>query len=114
MTSRSTKSRLSVKCIDGSCKWYIGEIVKPKFNGLWMITSYRGPHSYIPLGTALDGRMMDSNFLVAEFVPTLQENHTATIGHLRDIIKEKYYDHILSYYKIWDAKQKAIAKIFGD
>lgn len=44
----------------------------------------------------------------------MQENHTATIGHLRDSIKAKYYDHKLSYYKIWDVKQKAIAKIFGN
>ena len=77
-----------------------------------MVTSYRGPHSCIPIGTALDGRMMDCNFLAAEFVPTLQENHMPTINHLRDFIKAKYYGHKLSYYKIWDEKQKAIAKIF--
>ena len=100
MTSRSTKSKLFVKCMDGSCKWYIKAVMKPKHNGLWMVTSYGGPHSCIPLGTTLDGRMMDSNFLATEFVPTLQENHTETIGHLRDIIKVKYYDHKLSYYKI--------------
>ena len=57
---------------------------------------------------------MDCNFLVAEFVPLLQEKHTATIYHLRDFIKGKYYGHKQSYYKIWDAKQWAIAKIFGD
>ena len=112
MTSRSTKSRLFVKCMDGSCKWYVGTIMKPK-HGLLMVTSYGGPHSCMPLGTALNGRMMDCNFLAAEFVPTLQENHTTTIDHLRDF-KVKYYNHKLSYYKIWDAKQKAIAKIFGD
>lgn len=77
-----------------------------------MVTSYGGPHSCMPLGTALSGRMMDCNFLAAEFVPKLQENHTATIGNLRDSIKAKYYDHKLSYYKIWDVKQKAVAKIF--
>ena len=80
MTSRLTKSKLFVKCMDGSCKWYIGAVVKPKHNGLWMVISYGGPHSCIPLGMDLDGRMMDSNFLAAEFIPTLQENHTATIS----------------------------------
>ena len=29
MTSRSTKSRLSVKCVDKSCKWYIRAVMKP-------------------------------------------------------------------------------------
>ena len=71
MTSRLTKSKLFVKCMDGSCKWYVGAVVKPKLNGLWMVTSYGGPHSCIPLGMSQNGRMMDSDFLVAEFVPTL-------------------------------------------
>ena len=99
MTSRSTKSRLFVKCKDGSCKWYVGVVMKSE-HGLWIVISYRGPHSCIPLGMALDGRMMDCNFLVAEFVPLLQENHTTTIHHLRDFIKAKYYEHKFSYYKI--------------
>ena len=99
MTSRSTRSRLSVKCVDELCMWYVEAVVKPE-HGLWMVTSYRGPHSYIPLGMTLDGRMMDCNFLAAEFVPLLQEKHTATIYHLGDFIKGKYYGHKLSYYKI--------------
>ena len=81
MTSRSTKSRLSVKCIDESCMRYVGTVAKPE-HGLWIVTSYRGPHSCMPLATALDGRMMDCNFLAAEFVPLLQEKHTAKIYHL--------------------------------
>ncbi|KAK9989672.1 hypothetical protein SO802_029911 [Lithocarpus litseifolius] len=99
VTSRSTKTRLSVKCMDDSCKWYVGVVVKPK-HGLWMVTSYGDLHSCMPLGTALDGRMMDCNFLAAEFVPILQKNHMATIDHLKDFIKAKYYGHELSYHKI--------------
>ena len=83
-------------------------------HGLWIVTSYRSPLSCIPLATTLDGRMMDCNFLVAEFVPLLQEKHTATIYHLAHFIKGKYFGHNLSYYKIWVAKQRAIVKIFGD
>ena len=62
MTSRSTKSRLSVKYVDKSCMWYVGAVAKPE-HGLWIVTSYRGPHNCIPLATALNGRMMDCNFL---------------------------------------------------
>ena len=78
--------------------------MKPKL-GLWMVTSYRGPNNCIPFATALDGRIIDCNFLAAEFVPLLQEKHATTIYHLRDFIKGKYFEHKLSYYKIWDAKQ---------
>ena len=48
--SRSAKSKLCTTCIDESCKWYIRAFMKPKLNGLWMVTSYVGPHSCITLG----------------------------------------------------------------
>ena len=111
--SRSAKSKLCTTCIDESCKWYIRAFMKPKLNGLWMVTSYVGPHSCIPLGLWRDGRMMDSNFVALEIIPKLWQDHNAHIEQLWDIIKTKY-DHELSYYKVWDAKQKAITKIFRD
>ena len=57
--------------------------------------------------------MMDSNFVASEIVGRLRQKHTAPIDELWEIIRTKY-DHELSYYKVWHAKQKAIAKIFGD
>ena len=56
---------------------------------------------------------MDSNFVSSEIVGKLWQNHTARIDELWEIIHTKY-NHEFSYYKVWDAKQKAIAKIFGD
>ena len=70
--------------------------MKAKLNGLWMVTSYVDPHTCIPFGLQRDGK-----------------NHTACINELWEIIHTKY-NHELSYYKVWDTKQKAIAKIFGD
>ncbi|XP_030939772.1 uncharacterized protein LOC115990347 [Quercus lobata] len=110
---RSSTTELCAACIDDNCKWYVGAYMKPKFNGLWMVTSYVGPHSCIPFGLRRDGRMMDSNFVASEIVGRLRKKHTATVDELWEIIRTKY-DHELSYYKVWDAKQKAIAKIFGD
>ncbi|XP_050285509.1 uncharacterized protein LOC126725035 [Quercus robur] len=110
---RSSTTQLCAACIDDNCKWYVGAYMKSKLNGLWMVTSYVGPHSCIPFGLRRDGRMMDSNFVASEIVGRLRKKHTATIDELWEIIRTKY-DHELSYYKVWDAKQKAIAKIFGD
>ena len=56
---------------------------------------------------------MDSNFVASEIVGKLRQNHTARIDELWEIICTKY-KHEVSYYKVWDAKQKAIIKIFGD
>ena len=72
-----------------------------------------GPHNCTPIGLRRDSRMMDSNFVASEIVSKLQQDHNACIDQLWDIIKTKY-DHELFYYKVWDAKQKAIVKIFGD
>ena len=57
--------------------------------------------------------MMDSNFIALEIVGKFRQNHITRIHELWEIIHTKY-KHELSYYKVWDAKQKAIAKIFGD
>ena len=113
ITQRSTKTQLYGACIDDNCKWYVGAYMKPKFNDLWMVTSYVGPHTCIPFGLRRDGKMMDSNFVASKIVGRLRQKHTAPIDELWEIIRSKY-DHELSYYKVWHAKQKAIAKIFGD
>ena len=110
---RSTKTKLCAACIDDNCKWYVGAFMKPKLNGLWVVTSYVGPHSCIPFGPWRNGKMMDSNFVASEIVGKLRENYTARIDELWQIIHSKY-NHELSYYKVWDVKQKAIVKIFGD
>ncbi|XP_050242175.1 uncharacterized protein LOC126691151 [Quercus robur] len=110
---RSTKTKLYAACVDDNCKWYVGAFMKAKFNGLWMVTSYVGSHTYIPFGLKRYSKMMDLHFVASEIVGKLQKNHTVRIDELWEIIRTKY-NHELSYYKVWDAKQKAIAKIFGD
>ena len=86
-------------CIDTNYKWYTGAFMKVKLNGLWMVTSYVGPHSCIPFGLRRDGKMMDSNFIALEIVGKLQQNHIVRIDELWDIIRTKY-NHALSYYKV--------------
>ena len=111
--SRSTKVKLCAKCRDESCKWYVGAFMKPKLHGQWVVTVYVGPHTCISLGLPKDGRMMDSNFVASELLPILLKKHTTTVHDLKTNMSKKF-GHELSYYKVWDAKQKAIAKIFGD
>ena len=110
---RLTKTKLCATCIDTNYKWYNGAFMKAKLNGLWIVMSYVGPHNCIPFGLRRNDKMMDSNFVASEIVGKLLQDHNAHIDQLWDIIHTKY-DHELFYYKIWDAKQKTIAKIFGD
>ena len=79
-----------------------------------MVTMYVGPHTCIQIGVQNDGRMMSCNFIEEDILKKLREDHTTPIKHLRSMIESKYEGHKPSYYKVWDAKQKAIGKMFGN
>ena len=77
-----------------------------------MVIVYVGPHTCIPIRLRNDGRMMNCNFIATNILKKLCEDHTTPIKHLRSMIESKYDGHKPSYYKVWDAKQKMIEKIF--
>ena len=55
--------KLCAKCVDESCKCYVGAFMKHKLYRLWMVTVYVDPYICISLGLPKDGRMIDSNFV---------------------------------------------------
>ncbi|XP_030974601.1 uncharacterized protein LOC115994541 [Quercus lobata] len=114
MITRSTTTKLCAKCVDESCTWYVCVVMKPKFHNLWMVTVYKGPHTCIWTGVRNDGRMMSCKFIADDILKKLCEDHTTPIKHLRSMIESKYEGQKPSYYKVWDAKQKAIGKMFGN
>ena len=57
--------------------------------------------------------MKDSNFLAKELYTYVLADHTSKIKDFQNLIKERF-KHDISYYKIWDVKQKAIANIHGN
>ena len=114
MISRLTKIKFCGKCMDESCKWYVCTVMKPNLHGLWMVTVYVDPYMCIPIGVQNDGRMMNCNFITSNILKKLCENHTTPIKHLKSMIESKYEGHKPSYYKVWDAKQKATGKMFGN
>ena len=112
--TRSTTKKLCAKCVHESCKWYVCAVMKPNLHELWMVTVYVGPYTCIPIGVRNDGRMMSCNFIASNIHQKLCEDHITLVKHLRSMIETKYNGHNPSYYKVWDAKQKAIAKMFGN
>ena len=114
MINRSTTKKICAKCVDGSYNWYVCAVMKPNLHQLWMVIMYVGPHMCIPIGVRNDGRMMTCNFIASDILKKLCEDHTTPIKHLRSMIESKYQGHKPSYYKVWDAKQKAIGKMFGN
>ena len=113
ITERSSQQRLCVKCVNESCAWKVRAFLQRKLNRLWAVTVYSGPHTCLSIGVNKDGKMMDSNFLAKELHIYVLADHTSKIKDLQNLMKERF-KHDISYYKIWDAKQKAIANIHGN
>ena len=99
-----------MKCANESCAWKVRAFSQQNLNGLWAVTVYGGPHTCPLIGVNKDGRMMDSNFLAKELHTYVLADHTGKIKDLQNLMKERF-KHDISYYKIWDAKQKVIANI---
>ena len=68
----------------------------------------------MPIELRNDGRIMDSNFIASNILKKLGKDRTTPSKHFRSMMKSKYDGHKPSYFKVWDAKQKAIGKIFGN
>ena len=84
-----------------------------KKHGFWEITKYNGPHTCTNIDVSKDSKMLDSNLIEREILNQVVADHGVKISTL-DAQISKQYDVKVSYYKLWDAKQKAIAKIYGD
>ena len=77
-----------------------------------MITC-KGPRTYSSLQVDHDGRMMDSNFISITLESYVREDISRTIANLHSLLCAKH-SHWASHFKVWDAKQKAVAAIYGD
>ena len=104
--------RLVVTCVHDACLWSVWAISSKKHN-MWMITTCNGPHTCLLLQVDYDWRMVDSKFITITLETYIQEDISRTIATLRSLLHAKH-KHWASHYKIWDAKQKAVATIYGD
>jgi hypothetical protein len=82
-------------------------------HGFWEITKYNGPHTCRHPNIRKDGKIFDSNFIEREVRSYVANDQTVTMKTLRHHMSTQF-GHKISYYKVWDAKQKAIANIYGD
>ena len=78
-----------------------------------MITTCKGPHTCSSLQVDHDGRMMDSKFIAITLESYVQEDISRIVPTLRSLLHAKH-GHWASHYKVWDAKQKAIAAIYDE
>ena len=109
---KSNTKRLVVWCIHEACTWSIRATCSKKHR-MSVISKCNGPHSCTSLQVATDGRMMDSKFISIALEKYVGEDLTQFVKDLCSILHAKH-GHDVTMYKVWEAKQKAIAHIYGD
>ena len=84
-----------------------------KKSGLWQITRYNGPHTCTAPGQSRDHKNFDSNLIATYIQAMLQEQPGIMIKALQFGFVERFSIRP-TYKKVWMAKQKAIANLWGD
>uniref|UniRef100_A0A2N9H0X3 Transposase MuDR plant domain-containing protein n=1 Tax=Fagus sylvatica TaxID=28930 RepID=A0A2N9H0X3_FAGSY len=107
----SNLTQWGINCTNG-CSWKLRACQRKK-HGFWEITKYSGPHTCTNIDVSKDGKMLDSNLIEREILNQVVADHGVKISTL-DAQIFKQYEVKVSYYKLWDTKQKAIARIYGD
>ena len=80
---------------------------------MWVISTCKGPHSCSSFQLATDGRMMDSKFISIALEKYVLEDLTQKVKNLHSMLHAKH-GHDVTMYKVWEAKQKAVAHIYED
>ncbi|XP_075675055.1 uncharacterized protein LOC142644296 [Castanea sativa] len=107
---KSDTNRLVVRCIHDACSWSIRAIFNKKHE-MWLISKCKGPYSCTSLQVVTDGQMMDSRFIFVALEQYIWEDVARSIKDLHTMLHVKH-KHEVTMYKVWEAKQEAIACIY--
>ena len=79
----------------------------------WEIQKYNGPHTCLSTSLSEDHPKLDTNVICSMIFPMVQADPMISIKVLQGSMEVRY-GFKTSYRKVWLAKQKAIAKVYGD
>ena len=98
---------------DSGCGWRVRATQRKRLGEGWEITRYGGPHSCLSRAMSLDHRQLDSSFICSCIIDQVKNDPSKSISSI--ITEIHSWMHFKpSYKKAWEAKQKAIAQIWGD
>ncbi|XP_015961828.2 uncharacterized protein LOC107485804 [Arachis duranensis] len=102
------------KCKDfgKSCSWLIRISLRAR-KGTWEVRRYNGPHTCLATSISSDHRQLDYHVICARIFPLVSADAAVPIKVLQQAT-EADYGFKPSYRKVWKAKQKAVAQIYGD
>ncbi|XP_015964954.1 uncharacterized protein LOC107488696 [Arachis duranensis] len=110
----SDQSRYVCRCkhFGDQCRWMV-RVAKTRSCRFWEIRKYKGPHSCLASTMSQDHAQLDSNVICQHILPMVHADATICVKVLQGSV-ELAYGYKVSYKKVWHAKQKAIARIYGD
>ncbi|XP_016167948.1 uncharacterized protein LOC107610407 [Arachis ipaensis] len=94
------------------CTWLIRVALLAR-KGTWEVRRYNGPHTYLATSISSDHRQLDYHVICAKILPLVRADAAVTVKVLQQAT-EADYDFRPSYRKVWMAKQKVVAQIYGD
>ncbi|XP_015931884.1 uncharacterized protein LOC107458192 [Arachis duranensis] len=94
------------------CTWLIRVALRAR-KGTWEVRRYNGPHTCLATSISSDHRKLDYHVICARILPLVRADAVVTVKVLQQAT-EADYSFKPSYRKVWMAKQKAVAQIYGD
>ncbi|XP_057720749.1 uncharacterized protein LOC130935168 [Arachis stenosperma] len=94
------------------CTWLIRVALRAR-KGTWEVRRYNGPHTCLATSISSDHRQLDYHVICARILPLVRADAAVTVKVLQQAIKADY-GFRPSYRKVWMAKLKAVAQIYGD
>ncbi|XP_025652347.1 uncharacterized protein [Arachis hypogaea] len=94
------------------CTWLIRVALRAR-KGTWEVRRYNGPHTCLATSILSDHRQLDYHVICARILSLVRTDDAVTVKVLQQAI-EANYGFRPSYRKVWLAKQKAVAQIYGD
>ncbi|XP_057730484.1 uncharacterized protein LOC130945805 [Arachis stenosperma] len=94
------------------CTWLIRLSLRQR-KGLWEVKRYNGPHTCLATSISSDHRSLDYHVISAFIMPMVRADASVSIKVLL-IATAAHFGFRPTYRRVWLAKQKAVALIYGD
>ncbi|XP_072088144.1 uncharacterized protein [Arachis hypogaea] len=94
------------------CTWLIRQSLRQR-KGIWEVKRYNGPHTCLASSMSSNHRSLDYHVISAFIMPTVRADASVSIKVLLNATAS-HYGFRPTYRRVWMAKQKAVAVIYGD
>ncbi|RYR05597.1 hypothetical protein Ahy_B06g085446 isoform B [Arachis hypogaea] len=102
------------KCSEfgNGCTWLIRLSLRQR-KGIWEVKRYNGPHTCLATSISSDHRSLDYHVIATFIMPIIRADASVNIKVLLNATAA-HFGFRPTYRRVWMAKQKAVAIIYGD